>query len=349
MDCTELRLGWRAILGVTVALLSGIACLPYYTASLFVTSLQHEFGWSRAAISLGPSMLALGQVVTTPFIGILVDRIDARKLVPFGVLIVALAFGWLSIMNGSFLQYFAAMSLMAFIGGLATGTTATRIIAETFRSSRGAALGIVLSGIGLGAAAGSTLVARVIHTYGWRGGYLAMGLFSLTMTPLIHLLLRGRGRVSPSPDSYSGDTLREAFSKPLYWCLSDAFFFVSLGSAGLIIHFVPLLTDRGMNAKEAAAIASVIYDRSAVRAAFRDCADAPNRVKLRAVYHRRSPLCSCRSDRHRHLLRRRNGPDRVHGFPLFRPALLWATLRPNVFDLPAGDLPFASALRSSYS
>ena len=46
-------------------------------------------------------------------------------------------------------RYCFCLLYTSFIGGLATGTTATRIIAETFRSSRGAALGIVLSGIGL--------------------------------------------------------------------------------------------------------------------------------------------------------------------------------------------------------
>ena len=259
MDKTELGRGWPPLLGSAIAMIAGIGCLPYYTAGLFIPSLQHDFGWSRAAISLGSSILALGQVFLVPFIGMLVDKIDARKLVPPGIFGVAIAFGWLTQLKGNLPEFYAAMSLMAVSGSFATGATLSRIVAETFDVSRGAALGLVMAGTGVGAAIGSPLVAMVISAYGWRAGYVAEGLFALAVTPLIWRLVRAKGvRKVVETKSLSGASFGEAIRRPVYWFMACAFFFISLGSAGLIIHFTPLLIDRGVDPGSAVRTASII-------------------------------------------------------------------------------------------
>ncbi len=46
---TELRQGWPTLCGATLGVAVGAAALPFYTAGVFVRSLQQDFGWSRAS------------------------------------------------------------------------------------------------------------------------------------------------------------------------------------------------------------------------------------------------------------------------------------------------------------
>ena len=187
------------------------------------------------------------------------DRLDPRNLVVLGVVVVALSFGGLSVMSGGIFEYYGALALMSVLGNLAGACAVTPILVASFKRSRGAALGIAMAGIGLGSAVGGPLVALAISAYGWRGGYRAMAAFCIAMTPLIWGLLRSgkRRAVIPTKD-HPGLSVREALASPTYWYLSAAFFLVALGSTGLIVHFVPLLTDRGMDARAAAGVSSAI-------------------------------------------------------------------------------------------
>ena len=260
MDKNEIRRGWPVLLGVTIAMIAGVGTLPYYTAGMFVTSLQQTFGWSRSAISLGPSIFILGLVLTTPLIGSMTDRLDPRKLVVVGVVVVALSFGGLSVMSGGIFEYYGALALMSVLGNLSGACAVTPILVGSFARSRGAALGIAMAGIGLGSAVGGPLVAQAIATHGWRGGYRAMSAFCFAMAPLIWGLLRcGNWRATVPPTKvHPGLSVREALASSTYWYLSTAFFLIALGSTGLIVHFVPLLTDRGMDARAAASVSSTI-------------------------------------------------------------------------------------------
>lgn len=80
------------------------------------------------------------------------------------------------------------------------------------------------------------------------------------MTPVVWSLLGADGkRTSPEVlAAAEGVSFREALSRPLYWLMMAAFFFISVGTTGLLVHFVPLLIDRGTVPAAAATLASGI-------------------------------------------------------------------------------------------
>lgn len=261
MNKEEWSVGWPALLGATLAFVGGVVCLPYYTAGLFVKPLQSEFGWSRGEISYGPAVLIIGFVLSSPFIGLLTERVDPRKLVPLGMSVVVLAFVALSFMHGSIVQYYLTLAVMAVFGNLSGACVLTPILARTFHYSRGAAIGIAMAGVGLGAAIGGPFVAQVIAKAGWREAYLAMAGFSLLMIPVVGLSFRRGGpRLAASRDDASagGVAFGDAVKRPLFWVLWLAFFLIAVASTGLIVHFVPLMIDLGADPRAAAGIASAI-------------------------------------------------------------------------------------------
>ena len=175
------------------------------------------------------------------------------------MLVVAACFLALSHLNGSLWQYYFIFGLMALIGNLSGATALTAIIARHFRWRRGAALGIAMAGAGLSSAVCGPIVSIVIAAHGWRSGFVGLSLFCLAMAPLVWAALHGGSeRVCNERLETDGDTFQEAAAKPIYWKLSLAFFLVSLGSTGLIVHFVPLLIDRSFEHAVAAALSSII-------------------------------------------------------------------------------------------
>jgi MFS family permease len=188
----------------------------------------------------------------------LTDRINPRNMVAPGIIVVALAFGGLSLMGGNVFVYYVELAAMSVLGNLSGTCALTPILVAHFHRSRGAALGIAMAGIGLGAAVAGPLVALTISASGWRGGYRAISLFCLAMTPIVWRLLKSSARAVAASEDHSGSSVREALSAPTYWLLSTALFSIALGSTGLIIHFVPLLTDQGMDSGTAAGVSSAI-------------------------------------------------------------------------------------------
>jgi MFS family permease len=58
-----------------------------------------------------------------------------------------------------------------------------------FDKQRGLALGIALSGAGVAATFGPTLISNAIAAFGWRGAYFAMAVFTLVVGAVIVIVL----------------------------------------------------------------------------------------------------------------------------------------------------------------
>src|SRR5260370_26472753 len=77
------RQGWFIVasLFITVLLLVGGG---YDTTTGFIPALIKHFGWSRARVSMLPSMLAITFGLGSPLFGMLVDRVLARFVIVGG-------------------------------------------------------------------------------------------------------------------------------------------------------------------------------------------------------------------------------------------------------------------------
>ena len=161
--------------------------------------------------------------------------------------------------------------IFALIGGLGAGANALpymRTIAAWFDRRRGLAIGITLAGAGLGYTYVPPLLQYMIGSHGWRSGnYLLAGLIIVVAIPLVALLfrespcerqLRKFAQVTHDDGATLALTRKQALRTPTFWMLFTIFTLLSFSLYGLMIHSVPLLTDRGMSPGAAAIGASTV-------------------------------------------------------------------------------------------
>ena len=117
---------WIVFAAASIVFLS--AGTFFYGFGLLVGPLTAEFGWSRAAVSVGFSLRTEVGGVAAPLVGVLVDRVGVRRLTAAGVVIAAIGFVLLSRVQ-SLTGFYVAIFVIA-VGMSATGgANAATIIA----------------------------------------------------------------------------------------------------------------------------------------------------------------------------------------------------------------------------
>ena len=257
----EFSRNWLLVLVCAVGIGVGVSSLPFYTQGLFIEAWIADFGWTRAQASLGilGSTLALAAVL--PFIGSIVDRCGLVTPVMISLLGLSLAYVLLGMFVQSIATFVILAMLQAILGSASSPLAYTRAINAVFNKQRGLALGVALSGAGVAATFGPTLISNAIDTFGWRGAYYAMALFTLVVGAVIVLVLSrlngAKTAASIDMEAANRDFLVAKASRT-YWTIMAAIFCLSLGLGGLMIHFVPILLDVGFATNAAVKIAGVI-------------------------------------------------------------------------------------------
>jgi len=258
---SEFSRHWLLVLVCAVGIGVGVSSLPFYTQGLFIEAWIADFGWTRAQASLGilGSTLALAAVL--PFIGSIVDRYGLVMPVMISLLGLSLAYVLLGMFVQSIATFVILAMLQAILGSASSPLAYTRAINAVFNKQRGLALGVALSGAGVAATFGPTLISNAIDAFGWRGAYYAMALFTLVVGAVIVLVLSrlngAKTAASIDMEAANRDFLVAKASRT-YWTIMAAIFCLSLGLGGLMIHFVPILLDVGFATNAAVKIAGVI-------------------------------------------------------------------------------------------
>ena len=265
--------GWgRVLAGAVIGSASGISALLLYTNGLFVGDLSQEFGLSRTQFGFGVLLVTLALAAANPLVGWAVDRFSAKGPAIVGLLLLSLGFASLGAFVFSVNSYLLLQAMVAFAGAASGPIAYTKIIGATFDRNRGVALGVTMTGIGCSAAAIPPLLASVIAGHGWRAGFFALSVIPIVGALATALLIpRRSGNVRPSADQQrtapatsaapaapalpaAGEWVRSR----VFWVMASAFAMMSLSFAGLLPHFVPMLTDGGLAPIAAGRIAGEI-------------------------------------------------------------------------------------------
>jgi len=173
--------GWFIVAACfAVILIPGAAM---WTFGIFLKPVANEFGWSRALVSSGYTAFLIGYVISVITTGRLADRYSPRPILLVSALLAGLGFFLCSQVH-TIIQ----LRISLFIGGLGVGATwsvPTSTVQRWFfaRQRAGLALGIVVSGVGMGVLIFAPLINFLILNYGWRGAYLVIGiLFFIIIT-----------------------------------------------------------------------------------------------------------------------------------------------------------------------
>jgi MFS family permease len=265
--------GWWVVLAAGVGLFTSYGPIIVSTFGVFLKSLSQEFGWSRAEISLAFSLTNLVLSGALPLIGRLVDRFGARRVIVPSVLIFGPGVMSFYFLSASLWHFYALYLLIGVVGSGPSPVPYSKVISRWFDKRRGLALGLAMAGTGLGSFIMPPLAQALITTVGWRQAYVLLGLIAMVVIiPVVGLFLKeapqtmgllpdgetvARAGATKQSGQESGMNSREVWYTGTFWLMVGAFFLQSVGFHGITIHFVPMLTDRGVSAQSAALAVSM--------------------------------------------------------------------------------------------
>lgn len=267
----ELREGWREILGSFVGLALAAGTVMTYTAGVFMSAIGEDFGWTGLDLAWPMMFFYYSLVPGSLICGLLIDRLGSRRIILVSTALLALGLAGLAALPRSqmiFCLAFGALGLCS-IGTLPISYA--RVITGRFERRRGLALGIVLTGVGIGGAILPLLAQWLIDLSGWRVAYLALGLaVALLSLPIAWAFIRVAPDTQHECQRIPVDPVAAFREKPLVLAQLGAVSILS-GAVltGLVVNVVPIARSQGLDpatvALAAAALGlSIIVGRLAI-------------------------------------------------------------------------------------
>ncbi len=263
----EFRRGAGPLLAAVIGTLFGLFTATNYTQSFFVGPVTQEFGWDAGQFFLSYTVLMLAGIFTAPLVGSLIEKWGARPLAILGLVGHSLGYVLLSFNTGSLLLWYLSFFLLAVLAAGSLPITWTKVINGWFVENRGKAIGIVMSGTGIGAFLLPPIVEFVISNYGWRMGYRAIGVGGLIFSlPFVIALFRERPDYSDpaSPEQNAeptlnwGDTVGEAIRGRRFWILGAVLFLTAFVIVGLLSNFERILSAEGLTRGSISGLAAIL-------------------------------------------------------------------------------------------
>lgn len=235
----------------------------FWTFGVFFKPLQQEFGWSRALVSSIFTAFLLGYALSVIASGRLVDRYSPKPVLLVSALLMVSGLCLCSV--GAALNHFRLFLFMVGLGSGATWSVPNATIQRWFygKKQAGLALGIVTSGVGVGALVFAPLINFLIQSYGWRATFLTLGILFGLIVVVATLVLRpvpcDLGGVDKGMEGRSLlDGHEVPAGKRLYasWAFAAVLFVSVVGVFSFQVictHMVPHATDVGLSPSAAAA------------------------------------------------------------------------------------------------
>ncbi len=248
--------GARVLLTACVGVFVGFGSLFIATFGVFLKPLAASLGWTRSEVSVGFTAAVLSVAVCSPFLGRLLDRFPARRIVLPCTLIYGLGFASLALLTAHLWHFVVTLAVLGVVGNGTTQLGYARVVSAWFDQSRGRALAAVMAGSGIGFMILPPLAQALISGYGWRAAFgILGGMVLVTGLPLSFAFLHEPGFREVSVSKKRPGILKDAMSARFVMILFGLLLF-SLATNGLNTHWAALLTDRGMTPGAAAAVLS---------------------------------------------------------------------------------------------
>jgi MFS family permease len=251
--------GWQVALASSACIFVSFASLFVYTFGIFLKPLATEFHWTREAVSAAFGFAALAIAASSPPLGLLLDRFQARCIILPSIAIFGCAFASLALLTHHLWHLYTVFLLLGVVGNGTAHLAFTRVLSTWFEARRGAAFAVLLAGGALGAMVLPLVAQAVISATGWRNAFLMLGAMVLAVG--LPLGSRVRERYVPERSerrSAPGTPVIEALQSRIFWIILTMLFLCSISQNGAIAHLSALLTDRGISAKNAAVAASAL-------------------------------------------------------------------------------------------
>ena len=271
--------GWWIVSGgFSLQMIVGSLMIHSFTA--YFPILQAQFGWSRSLLSGAFALSRAESGILGPLQGWLIDRFGPRIMVRVGMMLFGAGFIMFSLTD-SVLDYYLTFALMALGSSVAGFLTVATTVVNWFERRRGVAMGIAMSGFGIGGLL-VPAVAWSLTTFGWRETAFFSGVLIMIVGFPIAQIMRQRpeqygylpdGATAPvagseesqgrsaatGGDEVDGFTAREAMSTPAFWLLGLGHSMALLTVGAVSLHLIPhIMESVGVTITAAAGAVSVM-------------------------------------------------------------------------------------------
>ena len=276
--------GWYMV-ALSIATNTIFSAAYFQGFGVLIIPIERTFGWDRWVISAAMSLRQLESGIVSPAVGLLLDRISARKLILWSAVIAGIGFVGLSFTNTivAFFLFFVVISLGA--SGCSHAVTWPVIISRWFRRKRGLAMGLAVTGPMFG----SPIVILNTHleeAYGWRAVLIGYGILILLGVTVLSMMVRDRPEsygLRPDGDPPEEDASTQSFRGPSprrqdagltlhavlrtkeFWLFTSYLSGTFAVNSAFQVHMIPYFQqDMGLTSAWAAVILSMVFIVSGV-------------------------------------------------------------------------------------
>jgi sugar phosphate permease len=265
--------GWYVI-AVAVVVYMLVTGTTFTAFGLYVLPVSAEFKLSRADMNTALILFNLGGALTAPFVGRLLDRVSAKRIMLVSAILIGASYAILGLSSSIWLSG-AVLALPLAVAAQGAGTVTMAVfLGRWFEAQRGRAIAIAMIGTSFGSIVVAPVTALLIQELGWRTTLIATGaavgglLFSLSFTmrdrPGPGEVDFGRGSRSArsAPDATSAAPeapakIGDLLSRPMFWMIALSVALTLAMSQAIAISLVPLARGSGLTMLQAASILSI--------------------------------------------------------------------------------------------
>lgn len=236
--------------------------------SVFVLPVTEDLGFERGDFMTYLVILSLACVIASPFLGRLMGKGNIKLYLAVACLLGFI--GYFGFSRATSLTHFYLIAALLGIGFAGTAPMPVSILINSWFGGkiRGTATGIAFIGSGVGGMILSPILNGVITAYGWRTGYIVLGLvFLVILLPCVLLLAnkdpqsKGFTRMGETAEESQtatlekpGMTLKEAKSTGMFWMAVVSVVLVILASSALLANSVSYFVQCGISPGRAASL-----------------------------------------------------------------------------------------------
>ena len=260
MNVIKLKSPWWVAGGSTVGLIVGNGAIVLFTFGILLVPIMMEMGWTRGGAGTAMFVSHVTAALATPFVGMLIDRYGIRKTSLSFITLFSISIAAISLTPASLPVFYLLYAICGFFSAGQTPMPYAKAVSASFDLKRGLALGVAMTGVGIGTSIIPRWTQFLVDSYGWREAYIGLGFTTFVFAfPAVAFfvgqadrrLLQAR---SGSKGTLPGFDAAKALRTPHFWAIGIAAFMFTFAVNGTIVHVVPLLMDRGLSAQLAASM-----------------------------------------------------------------------------------------------
>ena len=268
---------WMVVVGGFIMVITSV---PIFQATaVWAVALESQFGWTRTQLGLALSFTRVGESITGPIAGYLVDRMGTRFMVFTGLTVLTIGFFLFSQVQNLWMLYLAYF-IMSVGQGQAGWLTVMTMMNHWFLRHRGLAMGLAMMGMGIGTLVLIPVIAWLINPdadrLGWRHTAEIFAVVALVSSFILPKIIRNKPEdIGEQPDGDSptqtapteartsqGEpalelTIGQALRTQAFWCISFGHGFGSMAVLAIMSHLGLLLRDMGHDVQTAGWVITV--------------------------------------------------------------------------------------------